>query len=415
VSTSTQSRRIPLWLFALFFAAFAIGTDNFVIAGVLRGVSDDLDVSNAVAGQLITAFSLAYVVAAPLMAVALSRRSPRGTMIVATVVFAVVNILASLAPSYPLLLVLRVVAAVLAASVTPAAFATAAILAPKGRQGSYLGIVAAGLTVSLVVGVPIGTWLSGLSSWRATMVFVAALALVAALGMTTLPPRENPPGMRLRARLAPLGRPAILVGLLGTAVSASGGLMFYTYIGPVVRETTGAGPSTLAVLIAAAGLCGVLGTFIGGRAADQWGPERALMTALALQVLAMLVVGVIAAVSTSDSVPVVVIGVLFAIWALAGWALNPPVQVRLLTLAGRAGTEVVALNSSALYVGVSVAGAVGGATLANYGATAVPITAGILGLCAMAVFAVAFQVFRPQPTRPVAGKPDPVDAGSGPA
>ncbi|WP_117213846.1 MFS transporter [Allorhizocola rhizosphaerae] len=389
-----QKSGIPLWLIALFFLTFAIGTDDFVIAGVLRDIADDLAVSEAVAGQLITAFSIVYAVVAPLAAVVLARWSRRPTMIAITLVFAALNVLMAVAPSYSALLGLRILAAIAAAAVTPAAFATAAMMAPPNRQGSYIGMVAAGLTVSLVVGVPLGTWIGGAFGWQSTMLFVAALLVLAALGMTALPREGRPPAIPLRVRLAPLGRPAIMVGLLGTAIAASGGLMFYAYIGPVSNFMSGASTGTLAVLIAVAGVCGAIGTVLGGRLADAWGPDRTLVSALAVQVLATLLAAVLAWTIGAGQVPVVAIGALLAVWAIAGWALNPPVQMRLLMLAGDAGMEVVALNSSALYVGISVAGAAGGTALALLGPQGVPLIAGLLGFCALVLFVLAFQVFR---------------------
>jgi len=395
MTESSVPRGVPVWLLALFFASFAIGTDDFVIAGVLREISQDLSVSEAAAGQLVTAFSVTYAVAAPLAAVALARLPRRTAMVTITLIFAALNVLAAVAPAYGPLLVIRILAAIAAAAVTPAAFAAAAMLAPPGRQGTYIGAVAAGLTVSLVVGVPIGTWLGGQFTWRATMLFVAALAVVAALGMLTLPRAATPPPLRLRQRLAPLGRPAILVGLLGTAVAASGGLMFYSYIGPVSHHLSGAGAETLAVLIAVAGVFGIIGTMLGGRLTDLWGPERTLGASLALQVLATAAVAVVAVRLDPGAVPAAVVAVALALWAIGGWALNPAVQTRLLRLAGDAGTEVVALNSSALYVGIAVAGAAGGASLALSGPQAVPWAAAGLGTLALLLFLLAFRVFRP--------------------
>src|SRR5690625_1272522 len=166
--------RTPIWLLALFFAAFAIGTDDFVIAGLLPEIADDLSVSEAAAGQLITVFSLSYAVGAPMAAVVTARWSQRHVMIAAASFFTVGNLIAAAAPTYETLFALRVLLALTAATITPAAVSTAAALAPAGRQGRYIGMVAAGLTVSLVAGVPIGTWLGGNFGWRSTMVFVAA-------------------------------------------------------------------------------------------------------------------------------------------------------------------------------------------------------------------------------------------------
>lgn len=389
-----SSNRLPVWLIALFVGAFAIGTDDFVIAGILPDVAADLDVTEAAAGQLVTAFSLAYAVGAPVAAVVTSRWSRRTVMVTAMSFFAAGNLLAAVVDDFGTLLVVRILLALAAATVTPAAVATAASLAPNGRQGRYIGVVAAGLTVSLAAGVPMGTWLGGAFGWRSTMVFVAALAVLALLGMVRLPVSVPPPAVRLWSRLAPLRRPAIAVALVTVLIAASGGLMFYEYIAPVARALSGVGADGLAVMIAVTGVCGAVGTWIGGRATDRFGPERTTLVAVAFQAGAILSTGLLAL--SVGSIPVVLLGGLMAVWAMAGWAFNPAMYLRLIKLSGDAGAEVAGLNNSALFLGISAAGGIGGAVLAAWGATAVPMVSGLLSLVGLAMFALSFRLFDPQ-------------------
>lgn len=148
-----RSSRLP----CLVLVTFVAGTDNFVMAGVLPAVAEDLAVTEAAAGQLVTVFSIAYALAAPAMAAATARLDRRTLLGAGLAVFALLNGAAALAPSYAALLVLRLLAAVVAAAMTPAAFAAAAALAPPERVGRAIGSVAAGMTVALVIGVPLGT------------------------------------------------------------------------------------------------------------------------------------------------------------------------------------------------------------------------------------------------------------------
>lgn len=392
---ATDSRpRTPIWLLALFFASFAIGTDDFVIAGLLPEIAEDLSVSEAAAGQLITVFSLAYAVGAPMAAVVTARWPQRRVMAAATSLFALGNLLAALAPSYGTLLVLRVLAALAAAAVTPAAVAAAAALAPEGRRGRYIGVVAAGLTVSLAAGVPLGTWLGGAFGWRSTMVFVAALAALAVAGMLRLPDTARPPSVALRTRLAPLRRPAVLAALVSVFTAASGGLMIYEYVAPVAARLSGAGSEALAVLIAVAGVFGAAGTWLGARATDRFGPERTTLVAVSAQGASVLALAALGYLLSTGGVPVALFGVLFACWALAGWAFNPAMHLRLLDLAGPAGPEAIGLNGSALYSGIAVAGGLGGAALAGFGAHSVPLVSGLLSLAGLSVFAWSFHAHR---------------------
>ena len=158
---------------------FAIGTDDFVIAGILPDIADDPAVSEAAAGQLVTVVSITYALAAPPLAVA-TARLPRKPMVVGGLsVFAAVNLVAAIAPSYAVLMALRVVAALIAAMVSPAVFGMAARLAAPDRDGRALGVVA-GLTVSLFIGVPLGSLLADTFGWRST--FVAVVGVAGAVG-----------------------------------------------------------------------------------------------------------------------------------------------------------------------------------------------------------------------------------------
>ncbi|PRX99048.1 MFS transporter [Allonocardiopsis opalescens] len=391
----------------LLLASFAVGTDDFVVAGVLPEISAGLRVSEAAAGQLVTVFSITYAPAAPVIAVLTARLPRRALFTAATAVFALANAAAALAPDYPVLMACRVLAALAAAAITPAAFAIAAATAPEGRTGRAVGTVAAGLTLALALGVPLGTWLGGAYGWRSTFVFVAVLACaVLAAAPVLLPPLPGAEPVGAGGRLRLLARPPVLLGAVGTVIGATGGLMTYTYIAPIARELSGADTAGLAVMIAVLGAAGAVGTVLGGRATDRWGADRALLATLAGQVAATAALAVIGLLG-GGGVPLPVTAAVFACWGLAGWAFNPPMNTRSLRLAGPAGTEAVALNTSALYVGIALGGAVGGAAVAGYGGTGVAVAATAIGLAAIVLMAVsvARHPSAPEAAHAPAGRP----------
>ncbi|MGH3812304.1 MAG: MFS transporter, partial [Pseudonocardiaceae bacterium] len=228
------------WLVALLLTTFVIGSDDFIIAGILPAISADLEVSAGTAGQLVTVFSITYAIACPVLAVVTGRVPRRALIVGGLAVFAVVNFGTVVAPSFGMLMVLRVVAALVAATLSPAAFAVAGRLASPERTGRAIGIVAAGLTVSLVVGVPFGSWLSGMAGWRATFVAVGAFTCLAiAITALTMPriPQARVVGVAERLRL--LRRPPVLLCVLGTMLAACGGLMPYIYMAPITHDLTG--------------------------------------------------------------------------------------------------------------------------------------------------------------------------------
>ncbi|GAA2061017.1 MFS transporter [Streptomyces albiaxialis] len=362
-------RGLPGWLYVLFLVLLAAGTDEFVIAGVLPEIGRDLGVSAGAAGQLVTAFAVVYGLGAPLLSLVTDRLPRRTVMVGGLLLFTVANALAALAPGYGVLVAARVLSAVGAAVVTSAAFAVAAEGAPEGRQGRYLSVVVAGITVALFTGVPVGAWLAGAYGWRSTFWLIAAVGAVAA-GAVRLTAPDLPGGATapLRERLAPL-RSVPVVRLLGvTFVGAGGGLMFYSYLAPYVADVSGrtsdeAGPLVVGALFLV-GVTGVAGALLGGRAVDAWGPHRTLRRSVGGHVLAMAAATVLAFLADGGGwAALVPLALVIAAWSVVGWSFNPPAQGVLMSIAPHAATTALALNISAMYLGTGVGGALGGLIL----------------------------------------------------
>ena len=195
------SRLLPLIL-----GAFAIGTETFMISGVLPTIAADLRVSPATAGSLVTIFALAYAVGSPVLAVATADFERKRMLSVALGVFAIANVLAALAPSFFWLAAARVALALSAGAFMPAAVAFATAMHSPAQRGRAIALVYAGMTLATVVGVPAGTLVASLANWRATFLGVGALSAVAVLGVVAMLPRLG--GVEaVRLRRAPRGRP----------------------------------------------------------------------------------------------------------------------------------------------------------------------------------------------------------------
>ncbi|MFC5816801.1 MFS transporter [Nonomuraea harbinensis] len=395
-----MSKRVPAWLAALTFTMFTFATDDYVIAGVLPALSRDLGVSEAVGGQLVTGFSLAFALTAPVASVVTASWPRRGLMTGALLLFVAANGAAALVTSYPVLMGLRVLAAVAAAAVVPAAYAITASQAPAGRQGRYLALVMGGLTGSLMLGVPIGTWVGGAFGWRATFVLAALLGLVSLVAVRRTLPRVAPEPAEgsLRDRLVPLARPQVVAGLLGIVAIVLGSMMVMTYLAPFLRELAGAGPVEVGWVFVLAGAAGFAGGQLGGRAGDRWGADRALIAGICG------FGAVMAAFTVAWGLrPLALLALLplLALWAGVSWWIPPPAQVRLLALAGPAGPQALALNSSAVYVGVSGGGALGGVVLEWHGPGLLPAAAAVVEVVALVLFWQASRLGRPAVTSTV--------------
>lgn len=367
----------PVWLVALFIATLALGTDEFVIAGVLNTIAADLDITPGAAGQLVTGFAFAFALSAPVLAVWLGRYPRRLVLCGGLVVFVLANIGCALTPNLTTLLVLRIIAGLSAAAVSTTAFAVAAEGAPEGRQGTYLSVVTAGLTVALFTGVPLGTWIAGAWGWRSTFVLIAVVAAIAGvIAVTTMPRLPGAAPGTLGERLAPLRRPAVLRMVAAIFLCGTGGLMFYTYLGPITVHTLGT-ESALPVLLLIVGLVGVVSALLGGRITDTHGARRARLAILGGHALAL----GLAAVLVLAGAPVWLFAIGIGVWSIFAWALNPPMQASTIQAAPEAAMTAVSLNISGLYLGAAVAGAIGGLTLDHLGASAIPLI-GVLALVA---------------------------------
>ncbi|MGW9429762.1 MFS transporter [Streptomyces decoyicus] len=387
--TSPARGHLPApWLCALTLCAFALQTDDFVITGVLPALARGLTVSEAAAGQLVTIFSVVCAVAAPIAAVGTARLPRRRLLTTALTLFCLANFAVPLASSYAALMALRVAAALAAAVALPTVLAVTAQLAPPERRGRSLATVMAGLTGAVVIGVPAGTWTGAALGWRATFILGGALGLAALLSLrATLPQVPPAPAASLAARLRPLSRPAVLAALLAAAVSVLGNLLLQTYLAPFLYDLSGVTPTTLGLLLALTGVAGIAGARVGGTLVDRWGAGAAFATAAAVFAAAtagLALCGALRPAALALVVPLLVI------WAAAAWAVPPAVQTRVLALAGpEHGPQALALTSSAVYVGASLGGALGGRLLASYGPGALPVAAACCAPAALLLFATA--------------------------
>ncbi|QFY05853.1 MFS transporter [Nonomuraea phyllanthi] len=354
-------------LYPLAVGNFAIGTGMFVTAGLLAPISADLRISSSAAGQLMTVFALAYAVLSPLLAALTARLSRRNLLLIAMSVFVLGNLLTALAPTYPLVMATRVIAAAGAAMFTPTASAVANALTEPERRGRALALVMGGLSVSSAIGVPLGTWLGAASSWRATIWLVVALGVIGLVGVAaTVPAVRIPASGRLRERLAPLGDRRVLSVLTTQLLMFGGAFAAYTYIGSLFDLP-------LPALLWAWGLGGIVGNQLGGRFTDRYGPRRMVLIALASSTAFLVLIPV-----ANLALPVALVWAF--LWGALGWLVAPAQQFRIVGVVPGNVSIGLGLLSSAQYIGIFVAGLAGGAALDWYGRTGVIVFATALGL-----------------------------------
>ncbi|MBB5935261.1 MFS transporter [Streptomyces zagrosensis] len=359
----------------LALGAFTLGLDAYVMAGLLPVVADDLDTTVSLAGQMVTVFTLAYALSAPLVAGLSTGVRPRTMILIALAVFTLGNGLTALAPSLALLLGSRAIAGAGAGVYSALSTAAASALAPPERRGRALAMVMGGMSAGTVLGVPLGVLLAEHAGWRATMGLVTALGAVALGGLAVLLPQvPAEPAVPARKRLGLITDRAVapVVGVSFLAAVASLGL--YTYLAPVLESAGGI--EGVSPYLWAWGIGGVLGSVIVGPLVDRMGRVRTLVSVVLVAIgAAQLLLPSLA------SVPLL-LGLVLVVWGAGGWALQVPQQHRLLALSAERGTVALALNNSALYLGSAVGSALGGLALsAGLSGSALPwAAAGVAGL-----------------------------------
>jgi predicted MFS family arabinose efflux permease len=354
----------PTSLIWLTLGAFAIGTEGFMIAGLLPALARDLDVGLAPAGHLVTAFSLAYAIGAPIMAVLTAKLERRRLLAIAMAGFAFANLLAALAPDYVALLAARLMLALSAATFMPVASGYAAALGGPERRGRALSMVTNGLTLAIVAGVPLGVLVGEGFGWRATFLGVAGLAALSLLGILAGLPRQRAgTAASLGERLALAKRRDVLAVLATSVLTVAGTFTIYTYLGVFLADVAGVGPQGLALVLLSFGLASAAGTRLGGDAADRWGARPTVIVGGGLALLAYLALTLGPGLGPTSAMPVLLPAIL--LWGLASWGLMTAQQARLAALAPALAPVSLSLNSSAIYLGSAMGAAAGALVVAE--------------------------------------------------
>ena len=383
-SPDAVERERHFWpaVLALGVGAFAIGTGEFVIMGLLPEVAQDLGVTIPAAGHVISAYALGVVVGAPVLAVLAANWPRRALLIALMALFAAGNIASALAPGYAAMIVMRLFTGLPHGTYFGVAALMAASLAPPNRRASAVGLVMSGLTSATLVGVPLAAWLGQHWGWRAAFVLVGAIAALACVlirrGVPDTPAAHGASPLR---ELGALARPQGWLTLGIAAIGFGGMFAVFSYVKPLLTEVTGLSVDAVPLVLALFGVGMVVGNLVGARLAD-----KALMRTIgALLVWSALV---LAAVPFTAPYPLAICVNVFLLGTSV--AIAPGLQIRLMDTAGDAQTLAAALNHSAFNTANALGAWLGGAAIAaGYGWTSTGWVGLVLAFGGMAVFAAS--------------------------
>lgn len=364
-SSSTSSASLaPLYWLAL--GTFAVGTESFMIAGLLPDMAADLHTSIVATGQLVTVFALAYAFSSPVLTALTGAFHRRTLMIAALSAFAIANVLAWGAQNYWELMAARIVLAAAAGLYVPGANALAGAIAGPERRGTALAIVNGGITIAVAFGVPLGAVIGDRLGWRMTFAGVAALSAAATAGLFFGLPSSIGAGLptaTLRERIDIARQPVVLMTLLVTTLWAMGAYTIYTYLALFIARTTELHGAQIGYVLFTWGVSAAVGVFIGGKAVDRLGSRRVIIPCLAVSIVAFSMMSASAHwLSPSLALVPVIVGVVA--WGIAHWCFYPAQQAGLIGIAGLRGTPIaLSLNASFMYLGFSLGAALGSVTL----------------------------------------------------
>ena len=349
-----------LWLT---LAAFAIGTESYVIAGLLPIISADMQISVPAGGQLVTIYALTYALVSPILAVAFINLDRRNLLILALCGFVAGNLLAVVAGSFPVLLLSRVLMALGAGLYMPMAISLAVSIASPERRGRAAALVTSGIAVATVLGVPLGTLIGDKYGWRATFASVAVLGAFALVSLSFGLPRGLPRSTAtLGQRLAVARHGAVLHALATTALWATACLTVYTYLSIPLRGL-GFSASDVSLALLVFGSAAAIGNMAGGALSDRIGHVATAGLGLLGLTLALVLQSVALKFAAPEPARYLMLLLLFCS-GIGAWAFFPAQIANIVRLEPEVSMIALSLNASAMYLGFAMGGAAGGIVLA---------------------------------------------------
>ncbi|QBS44836.1 MFS transporter [Nocardia sp. CS682] len=353
---TAETRFLPVSVYLMAFGLFAMGSAEFLLAGVLPAVAADIDVSMAAVGGLITSFAIGVVVGGPPFAI-LSLRWPRRLALVVTqVAFAACLAIGLIIGSYPALLITRFAAGLAYAGFFAVAASTAVGLVPADRAARASGVVVSGLGLAMILGGPVGTLIGYWTGWQGGFWLVIALTVGAAIAVAlTMPPTSAAKNIDIGTELATLRNTRLWLVYAITLLSTAAYMVTFNYLAELLITVTGIGEIWVAPVLVLFGVGSYIGLAVGGRISDRL-PHRAMLIG-ATGIAAASVLLAAGAGSALVVTPVVLL------LGVAGFVLNPAIYGRVFALAADAPTLAGATTVSAFQLGISLVPLLAGAAL----------------------------------------------------
>ncbi|CAM5216649.1 major facilitator superfamily transporter [Lysinibacillus sphaericus] len=334
---------------------FAVGLVELIVGGILPYIADDLNVSVATAGQLITIFALVYAISAPVLLSLTAKVERKQLYLISLFLFTLGNVMTYFSPTFAIVMIARIITAMSTALVIVLSLTiTTKIVEPRHRAKA-LGLIFVGVSSALVIGVPMGIFITEAFGWRAVFLGIAMLSSVSMILifmiLEKMPVVEVVP---LKAQIKSLANWKIASAHLTTLFMLAGHYMLYAYFTPFLVEAFNLSSSWISICYLVFGLASVSGNAIGGWLSDQIGTGKSIVMIIATFAIVLF------------SIPYTIVAfplflVVTVLWGALSWALTPPLQNYLIQTDPKTSDIQQSLNTAALQIGISIGSAIGGA------------------------------------------------------
>lgn len=341
-------------IYILALISFLVGTSQYIISGILDKMADALGVSIGAAGQLITVFSLVYAIGTPILMVLTSKMERRKLLIYTLFVFIVGNLLSVIVPGYGLFMIARIIMALSTGVAVVTVLSIAAKIAPPNKKASSIATVVMGFTASLIIGVPIGRFITSTYGWKFVFIGIALLVLfVILIVINTIPKMNGDASIPLKRQIAMFKKPKIALALSITFFLMTGYAIIFTYLSPFLVNTIGMSDHLLSITFLVLGVASLFGSKLGGLSADKKGVIFTLKRGLLVNLTSLVVLSFI---SHSN----IAVFIILTVWSFAAWSSGATQQYNLATISPESSDVLLGLNQSMMQLGFAFGAGLGG-------------------------------------------------------
>ncbi|MDQ1914159.1 MFS transporter [Paenibacillus sp. GD4] len=350
-------------IYILTLGVFLTGTSELVVSGILHILAQELHTSIALAGQLISAYSIAFAIGTPVVVTITSRIDRRKVLVGALLVFIFGCLTSAASTTILQMMVSRMILGVSAGVYLVVALGAVAKLVAPEKLGSAIGTIVLGFSSAMILGVPLGIMMSGWFHWQAIFLSLAFLSAIIAFFVFRFFPRlEGDSPVPFREQFKVLGSSVIVTGLMITLFRESGNSVLFTYLTPYLTDILHVDSSRISLILLVIGIFGAIFSRLGGYGVDRWGASRIVMLSIIIHMGALALLP-LAAASLWGALTLVTL--IVASMFLAG----PAIQTYFIQQAPQSASLVLSLNTSMVHLGLAAGAGAGGVMISSSSTT----------------------------------------------